>query len=323
MQSVNDKWYHLYHRISLACAAILALAGIAAIFLPQFETTAKLLGLTVITLGLAVAHLIYALGVFPFVTKSSGLAMPTFINSLFQTLTIITLIQGSGKLESWYMLVWMLLIFVVGMFGTPAIIGSVFLTVTYTVAILTNHLNQNLPLPLLNASLIICGSFGFGVMSYFAWRTQYAKAENQRFAKLSGMLANKDQQAEILIESIADGVVLINTEGKINMLNSTAANMSEWTIDEALGIDVQLVFKMKHEDDKEIPPAEHPFAKGLIKKEKVDETLKLIGRNGKELIISLVVSPVILPNNKEAVGMVAVMRDISTAKAEEDRKSVV
>ncbi len=124
-----------------------------------------------------------------------------------------------------------------------------------------------------------------------------------------------------MIESIADGVVLINTEGKISMLNSTAASMSEWSIDEALGIDVQLVFKMKQEDDKEIVPAEHPFAKGLINKEKVEETLKLTGRNGKEITISLVVSPVILPNNKEAVGMVAVMRDISAARAEEGRRA--
>lgn len=321
MQSVNDKWYQLYHRTSLVLAALLALASLATLLLPQARDTGTGLGFTVITLSLAIAHLVYAIIIFPIIVSRSSLATPTFITSAVQTLTIITLIQGTGKLHSWYILLWMVLVFATGMFGTTAIIASVFLTVTYTVAILASQLEQNLPMDVLNACLIIGSSLALGVASYFIWRTQYIKAENQRFAKLSGMLANKDQQAEILIESIADGVVLINTEGKISMLNTAASEMSEWSIDEALGIDVQLVFKMKYENDKEILPADHPFAKGLINKEKVEETLKLTGRNGKEFIISLVVSPVILPNSKEVVGMVAVMRDISTARAEESRRA--
>lgn len=321
MQSVNDKWYQLYHRTSLVLAALLALASLATLLLPQARDTGTGLGFTVITLSLAIAHLVYAIIIYPIIVSRSSLATPTFITSAVQTLTIITLIQGTGKLHSWYILLWMVLVFATGMFGTTAIIASVFLTVTYTVAILASQLEQNLPMDVLNACLIIGSSLALGVASYFIWRTQYIKAENQRFAKLSGMLANKDQQAEILIESIADGVVLINTEGKISMLNTAASEMSEWSIDEALGIDVQLVFKMKYENDKEILPADHPFAKGLINKEKVEETLKLTGRNGKEFIISLVVSPVILPNSKEVVGMVAVMRDISTARAEESRRA--
>lgn len=321
MQSVNDKWYHLYHRISLFLAALLAAACTAAVMLPQYKVTGSGLGLNIITLGLAVTHLIYALGIYPFVVRRTSLLIPTFVISLFQTLTIITLIQGSGKLHSWFILLWLALSFAIGMFGTPAIIGSIFLTITYTVAILTNHLEQNLPLDAVQAMLIIGGGIAVGVAGYFLWRTQYAKAENQRLAKLSGMLANKDQQAEILIESIADGIVIINTEGKISLMNTVAAEMSEWPIDEALGIDVQLVMKMKSETGKEIPPAEHPFAKALIQKEKIEQTMQLIGRNGKEIIISLVVSPVIIPNRKDLVGVVAVLRDISTAKAEEGRRA--
>lgn len=320
MQSVSDKWYKLYHRISLGCAALLALASTAVMVMPQLSDLGNQWGLSVITLGLAVSHLIYSLFIYPIVSGKSGMVMPTFVTSLFQTLTIITLIQGSGKLHSWYMLVWMILIFAVGMFGTPAIIGSVFLTITYTVAILTNHLEQDLPLDLTFALAIIGGSLAAGAASHFVWKTQYAKAENQRLARLSSMLANKDQQAEILIESIADGIVLVNTQGKISLINTAASAMSEWPIDEALGIDVQMVFKLKTEDGKDIPPAEHPFAKVLINKEKVEEVLSLKGRQGKECIISLVVSPVILPN-KELVGVVAVIRDISAAREEEGRRA--
>lgn len=245
----------------------------------------------------------------------------TFIVSLLQLLTLITLIQASGKLHSWYMFVWALLVLVIGMFGNYAIIGCVFMTSIYIVAVITSNQEFGLPLDLEYGVSAIFGVLVAAVVSHFLWKTQYSKSENQRLAKLSGMLANKDQQAEILIESIADGVVLINTEGKISLMNSAAANMSEWPVDEALGIDVQLVMKMKQEDGKELPPAEHPFAKVLISKEKIEETLRLVGRNAKEQIISLVVSPIILPGKKEFVGVVAVVRDISVSRAEEGRRA--
>lgn len=321
MHSVPDKWYNLYRRTSLVIAAALAVACGVTTFLPQYADFGNKWGFTVITLGIAVIHVIYVIGIYPIVARRTSIMNGTFFVGHLQLLTLITLVQGSGKLHSWYMLLWGLLVLAIGMFGNYAIIGCVFMTCIYIIAILSSNLESGLPLDLtygLGAIVIVVIA---ALVSHMIWKTQYMKAENQRLAKLSGMLANKDQQAEILIESIADGVVLINTEGKISLMNSSAANMSEWPIDEALGIDVQLVMKMKTEDDKDIVPAQHPFARALIDQEKVEETLKLTGRNGKEIVISLVVSPVILPGKKEIVGVVAVIRDISTARAEEGRRA--
>ena len=320
MQSVSDKWYKIYHRVSLAAAVLLVLACALTLFLPQFSSFGKQWGFTVITLGLAIIHLLYMLLIHPLITTRKSIMPATFITALFQTLTLITLIQASGKLHSWYMMLWGFLVLAIGMYGGYAIIGGVFMTTIYIIAVITSNLEQNLPLDLGYGLAAIGGIAVASVVSHYVWRTQYAKAENQRFARLSSMLANKDQQAEILIESIADGIVLVNTQGKISLINTAASAMSEWPIDEALGIDVQMVFKLKTEDGKDIPPAEHPFAKVLINKEKVEDVLSLKGRQGKECIISLVVSPVILPN-KDLVGVVAVIRDISAAREEESRRA--
>lgn len=321
MQLVPDKWYNLYRRASFVLAILMVLAAALTLFMPQFNETGNKWGFTHITLGLGVIQLIYFLVIYPIVARHTSIMNGTFFVALIQLLTIITLIQASGKLHSWYMLVWAVLILAIGMFGNYALTGGVFMTFLYIIAVISSNQEFNLPLDLEYGGAAIAGISLSAVVSHFIWRTQYKKSENQRLAKLSGMLANKDQQAEILIESIADGVVLINTEGKISLMNSSAANMSEWPVDEALGIDVQLVMKMKSEDDKEIVPAEHPFARALIDQEKVEETLKLLGRNGKEIFISLVVSPVVLPGKKEIVGVVAVVRDISTARAEEGRRA--
>lgn len=320
MQSVSDKWYKLYHRVSFIAAFLLIVACAATLFLPQFNNFGTQWGFTVITLGLAIIHLLYMLVIHPTIAVRKSIMSATFITALFQTLTLITLIQGSGKLHSWYMLLWGFLVIAIGMYGGYAIIGGVFMTTIYIIAVVTSNLEQKLPLDLSYGLAAIVGIGIASVISHYIWRTQYAKAENQRFARLSSMLANKDQQAEILIESIADGIVLVNTQGKISLINTAASAMSEWPIDEALGIDVQLVFTLKTEDGKDIPPAEHPFAKVLINKEKVEGVLSLKGRQGKECIISLVVSPVILPS-KELVGVVAVIRDISAAREEESRRA--
>src|SRR5690606_15018815 len=120
-------------------------------------------------------------------------------------------------LQSWYMLAWGLLVLISGMFGGYAIIGCVFMTTTYVLAVTTSNLEQNLPLDLKYSLSAIAGVFIAGFLSRLIWKTKFAKAENQKLAQLSSILANKDQQAEILVESIADGIVLINTQGKISL----------------------------------------------------------------------------------------------------------
>lgn len=320
MQSVNDRWYRLYFAIATGIAVLIAIAGGLTLFIPGKAVLGQTWGLTYITLGLALSQILYAV-FYKVQVASRGIRTATFIASLLQALTLINLIHGSGKLHSWYLLIWGLVVLLSGIFGTYAVVGCCFLVVIYVATQLTDNLALNLPLDITFSLYAMSGTFILAIISYLIWHTQYKKQENQKLAQLSGMLANKDQQAEILIESIADGIVLINTQGKISLINTSAAKMSEWAVEEALGIDVQLVLKMKYEDDKDIPPAEHPFAKVLINKEKVEETMLLIGRNGKKQIVSLVVSPVIVPSKKEIAGVVAVIRDISVSRAEEGRRA--
>ena len=321
MQSVNDKWYTLYFRLEVFLALLVAAACSTVLFVnPELRDPGRAWGLTYITLTLALIQLIYAVFYKSQVTQR-GAWTATFIMTLLQALTLINLIHGSGKMHSWYIFIWGVVVFFSGIFGVYAIAGCFFLIAIYFVSHLTDNLTQGLPLDILFGLYAVAGTLVMSAISFFVWRTQYEKHESQKLAQLSLMLANKDQQAEILIESIADGVVLINTEGKLSLMNTAAAGMSEWPVEEALGIDVQLVIKLKTEDDKEIPPAEHPFAKTLISKEKVEQTLQLLGRNGKKQIVSAVVSPIVIPGKTEIAGVVAVIRDISVARAEEGRRA--
>lgn len=139
---------------------------------------------------------------------------------------------------------------------------------------------------------------------------------------VSGHLMDGQQQAEILIESISDGIIVTDTEGKISLLNPAAAAMTSWPVAEAMGIDVQLVAKLSQEDGSAMAEGPQPFNGVLSTGTQFVGTLQLTDRDNKNhRIVSLVISPVIPPNTTEPVGAIGVMRDVSADREEEHRRA--
>jgi len=166
----------------------------------------------------------------------------------------------------------------------------------------------------LAAVLLCCGITLFLVRRYFA------PSDNSQLNKLAGALRTKDEQAAILIQSIADGVIVTNTEGKITLMNRSAANMTGWTVQDAAGINIEQVFTVAKEKGEEIPKADYPFAAVLSHKAFFNQVLQLTSRDGRKRIISLVISPVVTPTG-EVFGAVAVLRDVSEQRAAEQQRA--
>lgn len=142
-------------------------------------------------------------------------------------------------------------------------------------------------------------------------------------SQLAGALRSKEVQSEILIQSITDGIIVVDTNCAINIMNNAAASMTEWATEEGLNLDARVVLRLTA-DEKEaaaIPDAEHPFTKVLASRERLSETVQMVTRKGKKIFISLVISPVVIPKNNELVGAIAVFRDVSREKDEEQRRA--
>lgn len=160
------------------------------------------------------------------------------------------------------------------------------------------------------------------LVGYVMWRNHRGSAPSNQVAQLSGQLSSNKQQYEVLVNSIGDGIILIGTDGKINLMNPAASAMTEWTIKDARGIDAASVIKLAREDGSELPDNENPVKTAIAQRTAVnDVVLQLKGRAQKVLTVSIVISPVILPKNQEFAGAVAVLRDISAARAEERRRA--
>ncbi len=319
MQFVSDRWYEGYTRAVTLLSGILLLGSILVLAVPGLGSIGARSGLSYVTLFLAAFELVYILGGYKLIKEKIGLFGATMIVNFMFMFNIVILINGTGRLHSWYNLLWLVVVLFSGMFSGFATAGFCFLSLMYLLLIITEVPGRFTYEPF--SIEVTVGIIALGIVSYFFWRRMYVTQESSKIAQLSGQLKGNRLQSEILINSISDGIILIGTDGKINLLNPAAAAMTEWSIEEATGIDVETVLKLNREDGKPLDLREDPIKQVLNEEKQVNMVLQLVGRNQKTMIVSLVVSPVILPKAKAPIGAVAVIRDVSVSRAEERRSA--
>lgn len=317
MQLVADKYYIWYNRVTGALGALLAVLALVSWLVPSLAFLHVNLGFTPVTAVVGILQLGYSLFVFK---RQSSPWIGGFSAALILSIISIGLIHNSGQMHSWLLAFWAVQVMLSGMFGLYAIIGCGFMVTLYYVLVATGPGRQHLYDPI--GIGVVAGTYVLGVFSYALWKRLYVDTESRQVSQLTGQLKSKQQQAEILIQSISDAMIVTDTEGKISLLNPAAAKMTGWPIEEAVGLDVELVAKFAEEDGSEIPSDQYPFKHVLKANQQTNSNVQLISREGKSRpIVSLVISPILLPKSNEAVGSVAVLRDISTARAEEHRRA--
>lgn len=319
MQLVADKYYHWYNRILTILSAAIAGFSAAVLLSPALPDFAYQQGLSEITLAVGIAQLAYGTLLYKRLARGNPWSAAVYSAMLF-TLIIIAMIHNSSQLDSELMVGWLILSFFSGIFGSYGAVGYSFLITIYFIVEETGPSSTD---GMLNPIALggVGATYLLSFLGYLLWRTKFVDQESQRIKQLSGQLKSKQQQAEILIESIADGMIVVTPDGQVSLMNPAAAAMTEWDVQEAMGIDVHLVVKLQQEDGKDLDDTANPFSKVFANKEPVTETLQLIGRSGKQQIVSLVISPVIARNSDKVNGAVAVIRDISEARAEEKRRA--
>jgi PAS domain S-box-containing protein len=128
-------------------------------------------------------------------------------------------------------------------------------------------------------------------------------------------------KSDIILASIVDGVIVIDTKGAISVFNQGAANLTGWPSEEAVGIDYKLVIKLVDEKGNAYLDDQDPFAKVFHDKAVYrDNKASLVTRSNKQVPLNLSVSP-LLDNQGQLSGVVGVFRDVSQERAEEQRRA--
>jgi PAS domain S-box-containing protein len=178
--------------------------------------------------------------------------------------------------------------------------------------------DQQLIILLVGAILVVAA----GLLARSAKRRKRkSNGEQANTAQLQGTIRDEKMKSSIILSAIEDGVVLIDEQQNIQSFNHGASNITGWPVDETLGVDCNTVLKLV--DDKNNPYTDdaNPLIR-IFKEGKAihDNNAVLVTRSNKQLAISLRVSPLVDDRGKVSAA-VAVFRDISQERAEEQRRA--
>lgn len=131
---------------------------------------------------------------------------------------------------------------------------------------------------------------------------------------LSNTLSQVSNKSEVIINAIGDGVIFIDNQGLIRLINPAAQEILGWAKQDALSLNYKSILKLVNQKDEPLSDKQDPIYESLNENQRVrDNKLIVMTRNDKKLITSLVSSPI----GEAGSGVIVVFRDITKETAEE------
>lgn len=128
------------------------------------------------------------------------------------------------------------------------------------------------------------------------------------------------EQASIILESISDGVIMVNKENIIQTFNKGAEAITGWSAKDAISLDIHSVLQFVDEKGTLYDVGKNPFDKVISANSEVKDNKAYIKtQSGKVISLAIIVTPV--RENELYSGAVAVFRDVSDERQEEKQRA--
>lgn len=151
------------------------------------------------------------------------------------------------------------------------------------------------------------------IISLLIYLYQYAIEDTEEQIKQEKV---KD---DALLASIGEGVVAIDKEGKILVMNTTAKQLLKIEEKEVKGESFTKVVSLKDPQGKEIMLTDRPWYRAVSTGQSIRGDYTIARNDGTDIPIALVVTPVIL--NGKTIGCIALFRDVTQEKELDRAKS--
>jgi PAS domain S-box-containing protein len=140
-------------------------------------------------------------------------------------------------------------------------------------------------------------------------------------SRLSANLEDDKLRFKVIIDNIEDGVIMIDQEHVVRLINPGAAVICGWAADEATGINVSNVLKLVDTKGEPFSADDDPFTRLFKAGQAIrDNGAFLMNREKKQVPISLNISP-LYDDSKQVVAAVAIFRDASAERAQEQQRA--
>lgn len=138
----------------------------------------------------------------------------------------------------------------------------------------------------------------------------------------SRFLKDDKLNSDFILGTIDDGVVMIGRDNVIHLFNRAASKITGWPPNEAVGLDVNRVMPLVNQRNEPVPPENNPFSQAFLNGQPIRNSDFMINtRENKQVALSIAVSPVVEEPGKPPETIVAVFRDITVEKKQEQARS--
>ncbi len=174
-----------------------------------------------------------------------------------------------------------------------------------------------------NIELVGGGIVAALVVGAALWGVALKRGKKKGSATSSALASNlniEKAKSDIILNSIEDGVVLIDDQQVIRLFNPGASNITGWKREEAEGLDWRSIFKFVNAKNEALAEGESPFGKALGTGQTVHDDKSIVMSKSKTgVAASFSVS--LLRDAEKTTGLIGIFRDVSQERAEETQRA--
>lgn len=290
----------------------LALIYIILYMLQSFSTVVIPVALQVGIIGAAGAVVVaIASGVLFFFVQKISSFIPSFATYMVFLIITALLVQQTGGISSYFLPIWTLLVFFAALFGAYGWLPVIVMIGSYTAGI---YLGGELTVQ--SVVIIVLSSLIPLIAGMIIWRDAGGVEDpsEKNVKNLASQLSEVANRSEIVINAIGDGVIAIDGQGIVQLINPAAQQILGWGKQDALMLSYKSILKLADENNKEIGNDRDPIQQVLNTNQQTrGNKLTAVTESGKKINVALVVSPIGDPGS----GVIAVFRDVTNERAEE------
>ena len=246
-----------------------------------------------------------------FLVKKITSFVPTFITYAVFAITTAYLVQSTGGIDSGFLVIWALTVFIAPIFGAYGWLPIVVMIGSYTAG---EYLSNGLPTETIMA--ILLSSIVPLAAGLVVWRetSESEDLANHDVKSLANQLSEVATKSEIVINAIGDGVIAVDGKGVIQLINPAAQEILGWGKQDALMLSYKSILKLTDANNKEVDASQDPVQQVLNTNQQArGSKLTAVTNSGKKISVAIVASPIGDPG----AGAIAVFRDVTNERAEE------
>lgn len=223
------------------------------------------------------------------------------------------LVIDTGGTSSPYAVLWISVVAfsaVFGLFGTLPVLAATIYYGYLQLAADGLKFDINIILSIVISSLLPL------IASIIIWHKKSRKEELDSDAKnyrdLANELSELTSKSEVVINAIGDGVMAVDGQGIIRLINPAAQRIIGWGKQDALALSYKSVFRLINQKGEPLDSVNDPIEHVMATNQQIrTNDFSVITKEEKRLAVSLVISPV----SESGSGVIAVFHDITKEKA--------